>query len=72
MPGMIGKIASTLGERNINLSNIRIMESREDVPGVLRLSFRSDVEMQKAAVTLRKTGTPYIFKKRLKYFQKNY
>lgn len=55
-PGVIGQIASTLGERNINLSNIRIMESREDVPGVLCLSFRSDVEMQKAAVTLEENG----------------
>ena len=40
-PGVIGQIATLLGSRGINLSNIQIYETRMDVPGILRLSFRS-------------------------------
>jgi prephenate dehydrogenase len=47
-PGIIGKIATELGQAKINLSNLQIIESREDVPGVLRLSFRQDDDLQKA------------------------
>ncbi|MGZ9584052.1 prephenate dehydrogenase [Paenibacillus marinisediminis] len=39
-PGIIGRITTELGNHNVNLSNVQIIESREDVPGVLRLSFR--------------------------------
>ncbi len=55
-PGVIGNITSMLGELKINLSNIRIMESREDVPGVLCLTFRSDEELQKASAVLKENG----------------
>lgn len=47
-PGIIGKIATELGHSKINLSNLHIIESREDVPGVLRLSFRQEEDLQKA------------------------
>lgn len=47
-PGIIGQIATELGVRKINLSNIQIIESREDVPGVMRLSFRNEGEMDRA------------------------
>jgi len=53
-PGAIGQIATLLGEHQINLSNIHIMESRLDVPGVLRLSFRNRDEQDKAAALLEK------------------
>lgn len=53
-PGMIGQIATLLGSQRINLSNIQIIESREDVPGVLRLSFRNEVEMDRAIELLQK------------------
>jgi prephenate dehydrogenase len=52
-PGIIGKIATELGQARINLSNLQIIESREDVPGVLRLSFRQEGELQKAIVLLK-------------------
>lgn len=55
-PGIIGKIATKLGERQINLSNIQIMENRLDVPGVLRLSFREEADMARAAEALREMG----------------
>jgi len=51
-PGIIGHIASILGEERINLSNIQIIESRADVPGVLRLSFRNQTDLDRAAQLL--------------------
>jgi prephenate dehydrogenase len=55
-PGVIGHIASLLGGERINLSNIQVIESREDVPGVLRLSFRNEPDMDRAAKLLRTEG----------------
>jgi prephenate dehydrogenase len=52
-PGVIGQIATLLGSRQINLSNIQIYESRLDVPGVLRLSFRNQDDQDKAVAVLK-------------------
>ncbi|KIL34917.1 prephenate dehydrogenase [Cohnella kolymensis] len=52
-PGIIGKIATELGQARINLSNLQIIESREDVPGVLRLSFRQNEDLDKAVALLK-------------------
>lgn len=51
-PGIIGRIATELGNRRINLSNIHIIESREDVPGILRLSFRTQDNLDQAVAAL--------------------
>ncbi|TVX92900.1 prephenate dehydrogenase [Paenibacillus agilis] len=55
-PGVIGRIATQLGQEEINLSNLQIIESREDVPGVLRLSFREERNWERAQVCLRALG----------------
>ncbi|WP_410768368.1 prephenate dehydrogenase [Fontibacillus sp. BL9] len=55
-PGIIGQIATELGVRHINLSNMQIIESREDVPGVLRLSFRQEADMERAKDHLHSLG----------------
>lgn len=55
-PGIIGNIATELGSARINLSNINIIESREDVPGVLRLSFRTQEDLDQAMELLGNTG----------------
>ncbi|MOA03816.1 prephenate dehydrogenase [compost metagenome] len=55
-PGIIGKITSELGNSRINLSNIHIIESREDVPGVLRLSFRTQEALDQALLLLAEIG----------------
>jgi prephenate dehydrogenase len=52
-PGIIGQIASLLGRERINLSNIQVIESRADVPGILRLSFRSQQDLDRAAELLK-------------------
>ncbi|MDQ6418218.1 prephenate dehydrogenase [Paenibacillus sp. LHD-117] len=55
-PGIIGKIASELGNNRINLSNLQIIESREDVPGILRLSFRTQEYLDQAIALLDSSG----------------
>ncbi len=51
-PGIIGKITTEIGNRGINISNVQIIESREDVPGVMRLSFRNENDMEQAKAML--------------------
>lgn len=52
-PGVVGQIATLLGSRQINLSNIQIYESRLDVPGILRLSFRNQEAQDQALIVLK-------------------
>lgn len=52
-PGIIGKIATKLGDHKVNLSNIQVIENRMDDPGVLRLSFREEKDMEKAVDLLK-------------------
>ncbi|CAG7641044.1 prephenate dehydrogenase [Paenibacillus allorhizosphaerae] len=59
-PGIIGQIATLLGNCRINLSNIQIIESREDIPGVLRLSFSEESHMDKALELLKKDYAVYV------------
>ncbi|MFA8438010.1 prephenate dehydrogenase [Pueribacillus sp. YX66] len=47
-PGVIAHVTGILGGRDISITNIRIIETREDILGVLRLSFRSEAEREKA------------------------
>lgn len=55
-PGVIGKIATLLGDHGINLSNIGIMENREEFPGVLRLSFKEKFDYERAIHILSQVG----------------
>jgi len=55
-PGIIGKIATELGNERINISNLQIIESREDVPGILRLSFRAQPDFDRAVKKLAAMG----------------
>ncbi|WP_151734488.1 prephenate dehydrogenase [Paenibacillus tengchongensis] len=60
-PGIIGRIATELGDQGINLSNMQIIESREDVPGIMRLSFRQEHDMERAKKLLQDNGyTVYV------------
>lgn len=47
-PGVIGQITTLLGIHEISITNIAILETREDIMGVLRLSFRNESDMEKA------------------------
>ncbi|RNA69153.1 prephenate dehydrogenase [Alteribacter keqinensis] len=41
-PGVISDVTAILAKKQISITNIRILETREDIMGVLRLSFRSE------------------------------
>ncbi|MFD2704452.1 prephenate dehydrogenase [Salibacterium lacus] len=43
-PGVISDVTGMLAESGISIINIRIIETREDIMGVLQLTFRSDQE----------------------------
>lgn len=47
-PGVISHVTAVLAEKRISLTNIRIIEAREDVFGVLRLSFQTEADREKA------------------------
>ncbi len=47
-PGVISDITGILAKEEISITNIRILETREDIMGVMRLSFRSDQDRDKA------------------------
>lgn len=52
-PGEIGRITTLLGAKQINITNIRILENREDIMGVLRITFRNQEELEKGETLLR-------------------
>jgi prephenate dehydrogenase len=52
-PGIIGKVATLLGEKQINISNLEVMENREEIPGVLKLTFKKEMHYRNAVKALR-------------------
>ncbi|MDR7313961.1 prephenate dehydrogenase [Brevibacillus nitrificans] len=52
-PGEIGRITTLLGARQINIINLQIRETREDIYGALRITFQSQSEMEKGEELLR-------------------
>ncbi len=55
-PGIIATITAILANHNINISNIHILESREDSFGALRISLRNDFDMSYAYQLLKQEG----------------
>ncbi|MCJ2146186.1 MULTISPECIES: prephenate dehydrogenase [Bacillus] len=47
-PGVISEITAILADEKISITNIRIIETREDINGVLRISFQSDEDRKRA------------------------
>ncbi len=52
-PGIIGKIAGTLGEAGINIAEIEILHVREEEGGSIRIGFRSVEQRDKALETMK-------------------
>lgn len=50
--GVISHVSTLLAEEEISITNIRIIEAREDVYGVLRLSFHTDEDRHHAKACL--------------------
>ncbi|WP_017728020.1 prephenate dehydrogenase [Halalkalibacterium ligniniphilum] len=51
-PGVISDVTGILGKAEISITNIRILETREDIMGVLVLSFRSEEDREGAKSAL--------------------
>ncbi|WHY75875.1 prephenate dehydrogenase [Neobacillus sp. WH10] len=47
-PGVISEITGYLAKEKISITNIRILETREDINGVLVISFQTEEDRQKA------------------------
>lgn len=55
-PGIIGKITTFLGNHEISIINLRILETREDIFGVLQITFRDEADLDKAKQVLPDLG----------------
>lgn len=53
-PGVISEITGYLAEEDINITNIRVVESREDVFGILVISFQTAEDRERAAQCISK------------------
>lgn len=53
-PGVISEITGYLANEEISITNIRIIETREEIYGVLRLSFQTDEDRSKAKQCIEK------------------
>ncbi|HET7578544.1 MAG TPA: prephenate dehydrogenase [Bacillales bacterium] len=51
-PGVIAQVTDVIAKAEISITNIRIIEMREDIIGVLRLTFRSDEDRELAEKVL--------------------
>jgi len=47
-PGIIGEVATKLGQKNINIVDIEIVHARENVIGALKIHFNSEEDLAKA------------------------
>ena len=52
-PGVISEITGYLASENISITNIRIIETREDINGILRISFQTDDDRKRAEICIK-------------------
>lgn len=58
-PGVIAEVTGLLGHNQINLINLKIQETREDIHGILQISFRNEQDLMRAkACILQNTNYP--------------
>lgn len=55
-PGVIGRLATVLGDRGVNIEDIEILRLREGEGGTIRLGFATEEECARAFAVLREHG----------------
>ncbi|KIL48056.1 prephenate dehydrogenase [Jeotgalibacillus campisalis] len=60
-PGIIHEITGHLAKEAISIVNIRIMETREDIYGVLSISFQTEEDRKKGEACIRSTTSYEVF-----------
>lgn len=59
VPGVIAEVTTKLGEAGISIINLKIQETREDITGVLQVSFKTKKDLMLGAECIReKTNFP--------------
>lgn len=56
-PGSIAEVTGVLSENSISLINIKIMETRDDIFGILCISFKNKKDLEKAQIAITKETT---------------
>lgn len=51
-PGVISEVTGLLADEKISITNLRIVESREDVFGILVISLQSESDRERAAACI--------------------
>ncbi|MCB5955667.1 prephenate dehydrogenase [Enterococcus sp. CWB-B31] len=54
IPGVIAEITGIIGKANLSLINLKILETREDIFGILQLTFKREQDLTKAKEVIEK------------------
>ncbi|MED1205000.1 prephenate dehydrogenase [Heyndrickxia acidicola] len=61
-PGVISEITGHFADEKISITNIRILETREDIYGVLRVSFQTEEDRERAFHCLKQKTTYELYR----------
>lgn len=62
-PGVISEISGYLAEAQISLTNLKILETREDINGILQLTFQKEEDLEQAEICLAKKSSYRCYRK---------
>ncbi|MBL1224491.1 prephenate dehydrogenase [Enterococcus sp. BWR-S5] len=63
VPGVIAEVTGILGKKKLSLINLKILETREDIFGILQLTFKRKEDLEKAKETLEKETSYLCYEK---------
>lgn len=62
-PGVIAEVTACLAKAQVSLVNLRILETREEIPGILQLTFKNAHDLNKAKQALESTTAYECYKR---------
>lgn len=63
VPGVIAEVTGILGKKNLSLINLKILETREDIFGILQLTFKRKEDLEQAKEILEKETSYLCYEK---------